>query len=266
VYPNNHAFWRAALSVAIHVAAAVEHGLDDAELRRALGDESQRTRNAPPTKDDPPVWFVSAQSLDKLYLAQRTYLANLRGSDRLAPDADMTGGVMPVPRSTNAEVIKLAEFWTRALTAEKAKNANGYDTVRARWTAVLADIDQLARSGDPNAVYPKNHAFWRAASSLARHVSASLEYGMTDAELWRASVGERVQVVSERAKEIASVIASGVRDVASEAAKGAGKIVHEGARGLFGGLATPLLIGGGAVAVFLLLRGRRDSAHEERAS
>ena len=128
-------------------------------------------RNAPPAKDDPPVWFTSATSLDKLYLAQRDYLAKLRGFDRLAPEADMNGGVMPVPRSTNAEVIKLAEFWSRMLTLQKAKNESGYDTVLARWRAVLADVEKLAHGAEPSAVYPKNHAFWRAAHKPAAYTA-----------------------------------------------------------------------------------------------
>ena len=70
--------------------------------------------------------------------------------------------------------------------------------------------------------------------------------------------GERVQDVTTKAKEVASAIASGIREVAADAAHGAGRILNEGARGLFGGFATPLLIGGGAVAAFLLLRDRGE--------
>lgn len=264
VYPKNHAFWRAASSVAIHVAAAVEYGLSNAELRTTVDSQLRRTRNALAAQDRPPVWFASAGSLDKLYLAQRSYLANLHGSDRLAPEPDMTGGVTIVPRSTNAEVIQLAAFWTKSLDSEKAKSANGYDTVRGRWMAVLRDVDAHARGADPAAVYPKNHAFWRAISSVAVHVAASNEHGLTDAQLWMGAVGEGMQTVFDRTKALATAIAASVRDGAADAANAAGKVIHEGARGLFGGLATPLLIGGGVIAAILLLRNRGDSSHTEQ--
>lgn len=264
VYPRNHAFWRAASSVAVHVAAAVQYGLSDAELRREIGGQLRRLRNALAAQDRPPVWFAGAGDLAKLYLAQRAYLANLHGSDKLAPEPDMTGGVTIVPRSTNAEVIQLAAFWTQALESEKAKHANGYDTVRERWAAALRDIDAHARGQDPNAAYPKNHAFWRAISSVAIHVAASNEHGLTDAQAWMGSVGETLQTVGERTKALATAIATSVRDGAAEVVHGAGKVLNEGARGLFGGLATPFLIGGGALAAFLLLRGRGDDSREAR--
>jgi hypothetical protein len=268
-YRGNRAFWSCLAAVVAHLAHEECPLPSQAAWITLLADigPSQidgASRNAAPATDDPPVWFASAGSLDKLYLAQRQYLANLRGFDRLAPEPDMAGGVMPVPRSTNADVMKLAAFWTKALAEEKAKHANGYDTVRARWSAVERDIDQHARGGDPDAVYPKNHALWRAISSVAIHVAASLAYGLSAADQWRASVGEDVKVVTAQAKAIASAIASGLRDIAADAAHGAGKVLNEGARGLLGGVTTPLLIGGGVVAAIWFLRGRGESDHEDQ--
>lgn len=265
LYPQNHVFWRALAQVAAHVATAFGPGLDDPELRGALDAQLNRRRNGAPPQDRPPVWFASASSLDKLYLAQRNYLANLRGSDRLAPEADMTGGTMIVPRSTNADVLQLAAFWTQALREPKATREAGYETVRARWSAIQRNLEAHARGADPNAVYPKNHAFWRTAASVAVHVAASLQYGLSDAQRWMASIGESLQGATDRAKELASAVASGVRETVADVAHGAGKIINEGARGLLGGIGTPLLIGGGALAAFLLLR-QREPARTESTS
>jgi hypothetical protein len=253
-YRGNRDFWSCIAMMFAHLSY-VACPLPTQEAWRVLLAQFRRPRNALPLKDQPPVLFASAESLDKLYMAQRTYLASLRGFDRLAPEAGMAGGVRPIPRSTNAEVIQLAEFWTKALDVQKAKNAIGYDTVRAQWSAVLVDIDKLARGADPGAVYPKNHAFWRAIESLSIHVAASLEYGLSDAQLWMASVGQSLQVVSDRAQAVAGAIASGVRDMAADAARGAGKVIG-----------PPLLIGGGILAAILLLRGRGGSARGERSS
>ena len=45
-------------------------------------------------------------------------------------------------------------------------------------------------------------------------------------------------------------------DLVAGAAHAAGHIVNEAGKGLFGGLGTPLLIGGGLLGVFLLARSR----------
>lgn len=266
-YRRNRDFWSCLAMMFAHLAY-VECPLPSQGAWRAFLAEvgatlATDTRNAPPTQDRPPVWFATAGDLLKLYLAQRSYAANLHGSDKLAPEADMNGGVTIVPRSTNGEVIQLAAFWAKALESEKSKNANGYDTMRGRMIAVQRDIDAHARGADPNAVYPKNHRFWRTIESVAIHVSASNQYGLTDAQVWMASVGESLQVMGERTKALATAIAASVRDGAADVVHGAGKILNEGARGLLGGLGTPLLIGGGIVAAFLLLRGRGD---RERSS
>ena len=170
---------------------------------------------------------------------------------------------MIVPRSTNGEVLQLAAFWAQALESEKAKNANGYDTVHGRMVAAQRDLDAHARGADPNATYPKNHAFWRTIESVAIHVAASNKYGLTDAQVWMASIGESLKTAGDRTKALATVIAASVREGAADAAHAAGKVIHEGARGLFGSLAVPFLIGGGALAAFLLLRNRREASRGE---
>jgi hypothetical protein len=223
-------------------------------------------RNASATQDRPPVWFAAAaaESLDKLFMAQLKYLEKLHGSDRLDPEPDMRGGPMPVPRSTNGEVIQLAEFWSKALNEPKLKDVNQYETLVAQWNAVQHDIETYARKADPNAVYLKNHAFWRTAMKLSILTASAIKWGMSDRERWMASVAERAQAVATQAKVVAHAIAEGVRETAAEAAQGAGKVVNSAARGLLGGIGTPLLIGGGIVAGFFLLRSRREPAPAHR--
>lgn len=261
-YRGNRSFWTCLAATCAHLSQ-IDCPLPPQAAWNALLAQLEAVRNASMwmiTKYQPPILFPAA-SLDKLYLAQRDYLGKLRGADRLAPEPGMTGGVMPVPRSTNAEVIQLADFWSKALRNEKAKNANGYATVLARWTAVIEDIDKVARGAEPNAVYPHNHALWRAISSVSIHVAAAIQYGVSDAELWMAAIGERLDRVPEAAKKVARAIAEG----ASGAAHAVGRVANEAARGLFSGAATPLLIGGGVVAAFLLLRGRGGRGREERS-
>jgi hypothetical protein len=81
-----------------------------------------------------------------------------------------------VPRTTNRDVLQLATLWSFALIKAEPKAAalgsehramTGLDGVRRRWRAVMADIDALARSGDPHAVYLKNHEFWSTTAALS---------------------------------------------------------------------------------------------------
>jgi hypothetical protein len=265
-YRGNRGFWSCLAAMCSHLAL-IGFPLPPQAVWSALlaevGVPLTAPRNAPAGQDRPPVWFANVGSLEKLYLAQRTYLANLHGADKLDPEPDMTGGAMLIPRSTNGEVIQIAKFWTQSLDNEKAKNAPGYDTVRARWTAAQRDLDTYASGKDPALVYPKNHAFWRHAATVAVHVGAAMQHGMTDAQMWMASVGETIQAAAERTKALATSIAASVRDGAADVVEGAGKVINKGARGLFGGLATPLLIGGGVLTAFLLLRSRGGGASHE---
>lgn len=269
-YRGNREFWPCLAMMCSHlswVGCPVPPQAAWRALLDLVGAHATATRNADP--DRPPVWFANAGELDDLYRAQRSYLGNLHGFDRMAPEPDMRGGVIPVPRSTNGEVLQLAAFWSQTMQEPKAKNTNGYADVLTRWNAVMRDVEAHARGADPDAVYPHNHRFWRGVQSVAIHTAASIKYGPSDAQRWMASVGDRLlplQQVSTRAKQLATAIAEGIGDVAAEAAHGAGKIVHEGARGLLSGLATPLLIGGGVVATVLLLRARREPARGEARS
>ena len=66
---------------------------------------------------------------------------------------------MAVPRTTNADVLQLATYWSDQLA--NAKQEMGYDGVVEKWHAAIADVDKLAKPGKPDDVYPKNNEFWR---------------------------------------------------------------------------------------------------------
>ena len=210
-------------------------------------------RNVGPSSDGPFKHFDNVKTFDDLYLEQFKYLRDLRGFDKLKPDAGMVGGERNIPRSTNADVVALTDYWSKQLDA--AKSVMGHDDTVKRWTAVRADIDQIARKGDPNAAYSKNNAFWRELSNTAVYVAVADE-SPSSWDVAKESIKESITHLPETLEHAASKGA----DLIASAAHAVGKVANEAGKGLFAGFGTPLLIGAGLLGLFLITR---DRDHEE---
>ena len=191
---------------------------------------------------------------DDLYNAQFKYLREQRGFDNLRPDGGAAGVERQIPRTTNADVVALADYWTSQLA--DVKSVMGTDGVTATWRAASADVDQLARRGDPNAVYTKNNAFWRALSTTAIHVAVADE-APSKWDLAKDAIKDSIKHLPDTISAVASKGADAIADTAHAA----GKVVNEVGKGLFSGVGTPLLIGAGVLGAVLLFRGGRR--HEE---
>jgi hypothetical protein len=177
-YRHNRAFWSALASTAAYLAsvdAPVPEAMWPALLAEVASTELLHRNTAVVDEQ----LHLAAFSYDELWQAQKTALAKLRGADvRDAPQGVM-GGRMTIPRTTNADVLQLATYWTHALAHVEIQrremgpggpptlHAAGLDGEIRRWRALLADIDNLATARDPAAVYPKNEAFWRASASVS---------------------------------------------------------------------------------------------------
>lgn len=206
-------------------------------------------RNVGPKGDGPFKHFEGVKTFDDLYNAQFKHLRELRGADELPPDRGMTGGKRFIPRTTNADVIALADYWTKQLAT--VKRVMGHAAVESRWRASLANVDALARHGDPNAVYPKNNAFWRDLQHTAIHVAVADEAPSKN-DMMLDAVKESIVNLPQNIKAGAAAVASGAADIAGSV----GKIAGEAGKGLFNGFGAPLLIGAGLVGAFLLSRGQ----------
>jgi hypothetical protein len=117
----------------------------------------------------------------------------------------------------------------------------------------MADVDAVARKGDPNALYPKNNAFWRALQQTAIHVAVADE-APSKTDMAIEAVKDSIKNLPENIKAGANAVSNAVADVAH----GAGKIANEAGKGLFAGFGTPLLVGAGLVGLFLISRNRRS--------
>ncbi len=213
-------------------------------------------RNVGPKGDGPFKHFDHVKTFDDLFIEQFKYLRELHGFDKLKPDPGTTGPEKIIPRSTNAEVVALADYWARQFAA--VKHVMGHDAVVTQWRAALADVDQLARTGDPNAIYAKNNAFWRALQKTAIHVAVADE-APSATDLAIQAIKQSVTNLPENIKAGAKAIGSGAAHVVGDLAHSVGQVANEAGQGLFKGFGTPLLVGAGLIGAFLLARGRKSA-------
>lgn len=257
IYDENRAFW-ACLARAFVYLSSVEARLPpqatwDVLLAR-LGTLAEH-RNVGPKGDGPFKHFDGVKTFDDLYLAQFQYLRGLRGEDRMDEVPGMPGskGPFPVPRTTNSDIILLADYWAKQLAS--VKRVDGHERTTKNWGAAMADVNAIARKGDPNTIYPSNHFFWRVLEQTAIQIAVADE-APSD---WDRAVNALEKSITELPKNIAKgaeYVAEKVAGVAGDVASGAGNIVNKGVKGMFSGIGTPLLVAGGLVGAFLLLRGR----------
>ncbi|MBX3156778.1 MAG: hypothetical protein KF773_12300 [Deltaproteobacteria bacterium] len=257
-YVENRAFWSTLSAMCVYLHAQAVRLPEAHVLEALLAQISERLayRNGP--SGDGPFKKFDAKTHFDLYLAQRDYLAEQRGKDLLDPEAGMAGGKQLVPRTTNSDILALAGYWSKEL--DDAKDVSGTAGVEKRWREVLVDVFTIARVGDPSAVYPTNHAFWRVLSKTASHV------GGADATLSRSEM--MIDSLKDSIKDLPKNIVGGVKVLANEvgklagsAAHSVGKLAHEAGKGLFTGFGTPLLIGAGLVGLYLVSRtGKREGS------
>ena len=261
-YSENRSFWRV-LAAAIAHLASIEAPLPSQAQWTALlipYGQLAEYRNVGPKGATPFKQFDGVKTFDDLYIAQYKYLRDLRGADNLDPEPGMGGTNFPVPRSTVGDVVALTSYWSKQL--DGVKKIMGHDGVVTRWNATLAEVQQHAIGKDPRGVYPKNNGFWRALKNTAIHVAVADE-APSKWDMAVDSLKTSVKNLPDNLAKGAEVVASKVASVAGDVAEGAGKIVNQGAKGLFSGIGTPILVAGGLVGAFLLLRRRDNSPKSE---
>ncbi len=251
-YAKNREFWATVADVCAYLDEVPVPDLWGV-LADHLGDAA--LRNAGPAQDGAIARFDNVKTYDDMWNAQRKFLADRRGSDMVPPPAGMGGGPMDIPRTTSADVLQLATYWTTQLA--DAKQVMGYQTAVDKWHAAIADVDQLAKSGKPDDVYPKNNEFWRTSFEVAVQVAIGDESPSTW-DLVVESVKDSVTHLPQTLEGAASKTAGAVAEVGH----GLGQVVNEAGKGLFSGLGTPVLIGGGLLGLYLVTRSPKPSKAE----
>lgn len=190
-YVHNRTFWAQLAATLAHLAsvdAPVPH-----ELWSALLAEIERAPDELEPSGERCI-YLRADSYDELWRLQKARLAELRGED-VHELPGPTGMYSTVPRTTNRDILQLATLWSLALIKAGPKAAalgparmvmTGFDGVKRRWHAVMADIDALAKHGCPGALYPMNHEFWSTTATMSVTLSViddlplSLDFAVGD--------------------------------------------------------------------------------------
>jgi hypothetical protein len=252
VYPKNSTFWRALVRVSTQVSVASPKPPGQQEWEALLSSLEAKARNGVP-RDVPFGPFANAGDFGDVFVAQRKHLMTLRGVDRLPPEPGMTGGIMPIPRTTYTDLMPLVTFWGAQLKA--AKEIAGQEAVNRQWNAAVTELGALIKTANPSSVYPKNQAFWRALSRVSTHVNMA-DGAPSKTERILDSLAFGVKEAPATIVSAASAAAKGTAEVVGEVAGGAGKLAGSLLGGLFSGIGVPLVVGGGALGAYLLLRGR----------
>ena len=254
-YVENRSFWQTLQPVCVYLHSQ-RALLPPAELWDALLAELAEPlelRNVGPKGDGPFQHFDGVKTYDDMFIAQFKYLRGLRGADKLKPDAGAKGPEKTIPRTTNGDVVLLTDYWTNQLRA--VKRIPERDSIDAQWKVLRAAVD-VARTADPNALYPKNNAFWRVLQRTAIHIAVADE-APSATDLAIAAIKQSLGSLPETFKDGAKAVGDSASSIAGGIAQGVGKVANEAGKGLFSGFGTPLLIGAGLVGAFLLARNRR---------
>jgi hypothetical protein len=252
-YAYNRALWSTLLAVAAHLDT-MDAPLPDEEAWQAVLDAlwvpAVDYRNA----SRPAARTLTEPTFEKMWDSQKAELGKARGFDLRDAAPGEVGPPIEVPRTTNAEALRLAAYWGKALVPLQVKvmvgkvpTPTGFDGAQARWQAASGDVDRYARPGNPDDTYPKNHELWRAMHALSTTLGA---------------LGEApgpFELTVESSKHAASDLPDRIANAAESVAHAIGNIAHEAGAGLASGLGKPLLIGGGVLlGLILLLRSGRD--------
>ena len=261
VYTENRSFWNTlpAICVYLHSQGATLPPPVFWDALIAQLSEPIELRNVGPKGDGPFKHFDNVKTFDDLYIEQFKYLKQLRGVDDLVPEPGMIGAKKQIPRTTNGDVVLLADYWGRQLA--DVKEVFGHAGVEQRWKEAKADVDAIARKGDPNVVYPKNNGFWRTVFNTAVHVAVADE-APSKWDMAKDSLKDSITHLPENLKAGAKAVVGEVAEIAGGAAHAIGKVANEAGKGLFSGFGTPLLIGAGLIGLFLISRSGRDKNAE----
>jgi hypothetical protein len=258
-YAHNRMWWSTLLAVAAHLSA-VEAPLPSADAwsdvlagiwAPAIG--GRRNAHGPTTH------VITESTHEKMWDAQHAEMIQAHGFDVRETPLGELGRPMKVPRTTNADVVRLADYWGKQLVPlqldvmlGRADNTMGFQGEQTRWHAAMADVETYARHGTPSDIYPKNHELWRAMLSLATTLGG---FGQ---------VPSSFEMAIEATKLALADLPGRIADAAGNVAHAIGNVAHEASLGLLAGFGKPLVLGGGALlALYLLLR--HHPSHAEAA-
>lgn len=178
-----------------------------------------------------------------VHVALRAHFIERRGVEA-SSGAAPTPPSRRVPKTTNADVVQLAIFWTHQMLTHPRSRPEMAGR-RRRWAEVAAEVRALTAGAKPNDVFARNAAFWSAAHGLAIACDVERELGDDTPGGFDAVVGFFTEAIPDALGGALSWLGDGVE----RGAKSAGRAVGGAARGALDELGLKeLLIGAGVLA------------------
>lgn len=173
------------------------------------------------------------------------------------------------PQTTVAEVLWLADFWTKRLDELGSRRLRDTDVAIAKWRTVVSHMTEVVKTKKAEDTYPENWAYWSGlrdfvgAIDLAREDAVQPSWNLsTVLEGIGYAAQKSVEAVAHGAEAGAKKGYEVIKDVGADgynAAKGVVGDALNSAEKALGEAAKPVLIGGAvllglAIAVPLLTR------------
>ncbi len=178
-----------------------------------------------------------------VHIALRAHFIERRGVETPA-GGQPTPPSRRVPRTTNADVVQLAIFWTQQLLVHPRTRPE-MAARRRRWAEMAGEVRALTAGAKPDAAFPKNAAFWSAAHGLAIACDVERELGDDVPGGFDAVVGFFTEAIPDAIGGALTWLGDGVE----RGAKTAGRAVGGAARGALDELGLKeLLVGAGVLA------------------
>jgi len=200
----------------------------------------------------------------RAYLAQKRAYTERRG-------ATLVGNVA-VPKTTTADVLELATWWTNEIDKLRAGGdlTDADRAAIARWRACLDVISRRAAVVARTGVYPDNPHAWACIAQLANHLA---ERSVTPSwwQMARAAVqrgaglaDQVIDTVGEKLDRIGDRLAANAGKVSAEAGRAVGAAAVDSA--VSAAVVPVALAAGGIVAGVVLLRATSPAARARRTA
>ena len=138
-----------------------------------------------------------------------------------------------IPRTTNADIRQLTNYWHGEYLRELLTNPKALDkdlASRKRWIDSKRKLDRQLAKADKNALYVENEWFWQEAS---RRIAIYLES--------RKAIPARAELFVDAVSESVSEQVEAVKDAAEKAGKDAWEAIKTGAL-ILGGLTAAAIV------------------------
>jgi hypothetical protein len=188
------------------------------------------------------------------------------------------------PETTNREVRAVADLLDRVERRFARDDLHGQADERKRWHEGRAEVDTLTANADTGAIYPANERFWTYYTKhLCVYLSAASEV-QTRGDRAREAFAEAVEALpgtlgwaAEKTPEVVAGVIDGAAGVAEDLIETGGRVLgagleaagnagSKGLRALLGPFVVPVLIGGAALTLGVVVLPRLLVARAPRVA